>query len=116
MFRWIVDYQLPNLTWGCGKSMGFGWNIVWKKFKFGGVRKIIGIVFAAQFNPATNQVQYGLANRIDKVVEQMSISPWTGNTVNFSNTGATQTYILGGRSANETIVVGSDIYWQSGLI
>jgi len=84
--------------------------------QIGGVRKIIGIVFAAQFNPATNQVQYGLANRIDKVVEQMNISAWSGNTVNYSNTGATQTYIVGGRSADETVVVGSDMYWQSGLI
>lgn len=86
--------------------------------EIGGVRKIIGLVFASLNTLVNGQPTpvAGIANRIDKVVQEMNISPWTGNTVNFSNTGATQTFTVAGRSPDETVIVGSNTYWQSGLI
>ena len=81
---------------------------------FGGTRKIIGLVFAGSYNN-NNQVTRGLANRIDKVAEQIDISAWTGQTVNYSDTGNTQTYTVTGLSDEPYIDLGGNTYWQAGL-
>jgi len=80
---------------------------------FSGTRKIIGLVFAGSY--FNGQVVRGLANRIDKVAEQMDISPWTGGTVNYSDTGNTQTYTVSGLSSEPYIVLSGNTYWQAGL-
>ena len=80
---------------------------------FGGTRKIIGLVFAGSY--FNNQVTRGLANRIDKVAEQIDISAWTGQTVNYSDTGNTQTYTVAGLSNEPYIDLGGNTYWQAGL-
>jgi hypothetical protein len=53
---------------------------------------------------------YGLANRIDKVVEQLSLSPWTGNTVYFSNTGSTELHTVQGLSSDINIELSGNTY------
>lgn len=80
---------------------------------FSGTRKIIGLVFAGNY--LDGQVVRGLANRIDKVAEQMDISPWTGGTVNYSDTGNTQTHTVSGLSSEPYIVLSGNKYWQAGL-
>ena len=80
---------------------------------FSGTRKIIGLVFAGSY--FNGQVVRGLANRIDKVAEQMDISPWTGGTVNYSDTGNTQTHTVSGLSSEPYIVLSGNTYWQAGL-
>jgi hypothetical protein len=87
---------------------------------FDGTRKIVGLVFAAGgFTAVTNNriVFYatsGLANRIDNVVEQLSISAWTGNSVYFSDTGSTQLHTVQGLSSDINIDLSDNIYWQAG--
>ena len=88
---------------------------------FSGTRKIVGIVFASL--SITGRTQSGnivwvpvrgLANRIDKVAEQLDISPWTGNTVNFSDTGNTKTHTVQGLSSDINLILSGNTYWQSG--
>ena len=81
---------------------------------FNGTRKIIGLVFAGLLNNSDVTVK-GLANRIDKVAEQINISPWTGGTVNYSDTGSTETHIVQGRSSQPTMVLSGKTFWQAGL-
>ena len=82
---------------------------------FSGTRKIVGIVFAgAILNGSTI---YGLANRIDKVAEQLSISAWTGNNnVYFSNTGTTELHRVLGRSSDINLELSGNTYWQAGTV
>ena len=82
---------------------------------FSGTRKIIGLVFAGQNLPGTTTVVKGLANRIDKVVEQLDISVWSGQTVNYSDTGNTQTHTVSGLSNEITVEIGGNTYWQAGI-
>lgn len=80
---------------------------------FGGTRKIIGLVFAGlNYNGSTVR---GIANRIDNVVNQIGISAWTGQTVNYSNTGVTETHIVSGLSDIPYMDLSGNTYWQGGL-
>jgi len=88
---------------------------------FNGTRKIVGLVFAAGgYTAVTNNrivyyVTSGLANRIDKVAEQLSISAWTGsNSVYFSDTGSTQLHTVQGLSSDINLDLSGNIYWQAG--
>ena len=88
---------------------------------FNGTRKIVGLVFAAGGYTAVtnNRIVYyttsGLANRIDKVAEQLSISAWTGtNNVYFSDTGSTQLHVVQGLSSDINLDLSGNIYWQAG--
>lgn len=79
---------------------------------FSGTRKIVGLVFAGQVS--NGQTIYGLANRIDKVAEELSISAWTGNSVYFSNTGTTELHIVSGLSGDINLELSGNTYWQAG--
>lgn len=88
---------------------------------FNGTRKIVGLVFAAGGYTAVtnNRIVYyttsGLANRIDKVAEQLSISAWAGtNNVYFSDTGSTQLHVVQGLSSDINLDLSGNIYWQAG--
>lgn len=81
---------------------------------FGGTRKIVGLVFAGSSSGGVTT--RGYANRIDKVVEQINISVWSGQTVNFSNTGSTETYTVSGLSSVDTLNLSGNTYWQAGII
>lgn len=88
-----------------------------------GTRKIVGLVFASQSikvyiteNTYVWRPVRGLANRIDKVAEQLSISAWTGNSVYFSDTGSTQLHIVNGLSDDINLDLSGDEYWQAGTI
>lgn len=81
---------------------------------FGGTRKIVGLVFAGSTSGGVTT--RGYANRIDKVVEQMNISVWSGQTMNFSNTGSTETYTVSGLSSDDTLNLSGNTYWQGGII
>ena len=79
---------------------------------FSGTSKIIGLVFAGQVS--NGQTIYGLANRIDNVVEQLSLSAWTGNSVYFSDTGSTELHIVQGLSSDINLELSGKTYWQVG--
>jgi len=45
----------------------------------------------------------------------LNISPWTGQTVNYSNTGITETHIVLGRSSTEKLILSGKTFYQVGL-
>ena len=79
---------------------------------FSGTRKIVGIVFAGAM--LSGSTIYGLANRIDKVAEQLSISAWTGNSVYFSSTGSTELHRVNGLSSDINLELSGKTFWQAG--
>lgn len=79
---------------------------------FSGTRKIVGIVFAGAM--LSGSTIYGLANRIDKVAEQLSISAWTGNSVYFSSTGSTELHRVNGLSSDINLQLSGKTFWQAG--
>jgi hypothetical protein len=81
---------------------------------FSGTRKIVGLVFAGGL--ISGVTFYGYANRIDDVVNAINISPWTGQTVNYSNTGLTETFIVQGRSSLDKIILSGKTFWQVGTV
>ena len=78
-----------------------------------GTRKIVGLVFAGGLIGGVTY--FGYANRIDDVVDAINISPWTGQTVNYSNTGITETHIVLGRSSTEKLILSGNTFYQVGL-
>jgi hypothetical protein len=76
--------------------------------EFSGVRKIVGLNFAGSDF-------IGLANYITNVQTLLDISPYTGQTVNYSDTGNTQYHYVSGKSSDVTLNISGDIFWQVGL-
>jgi len=81
---------------------------------FSGTRKIVGLVFAGGQIDGTTF--FGYANRIDDVVNEIDISAWTGQSVNFSNTATTETYIVTGKSSLKTLDLSGKTFWQIGAV
>jgi hypothetical protein len=80
---------------------------------FGGVRKIIGLVFAASY-VGTNVV-YGQANRIDNVSSEMSIEAWDGTNKNFVDLSSIEYVTTVGGSSNKSIICDEREFSQVGL-
>lgn len=76
--------------------------------EFDGVRKIVGQVFAGS-------TTIGYAIPIDNIQTQMDISPYTGQTVNYSDTGATQYHYVSGRVGTVNLTLSGNTFWQVGL-
>jgi len=76
--------------------------------EFSGVRKIVGLNFAGSDF-------IGLANYITNVQKLLDISPYTGQTVNYSDTGNTQYHYVSGKSSDVSLNMSGDIFWQVGL-
>lgn len=73
-----------------------------------GVTKIIGLVFAGG--------EYtGYACRIDRIASLLKISPWNGESVNYSDTSNILEYTVNGLSDAEYIDYNGKRYWQVGL-
>ena len=90
---------------------------------FSGTRKIVGLVFASlsisartQSNTIVWRPVRGLANRIDKVAEQLNISAWTGNALYFSDTGSTELHMVNGLSGDINLELSGNTYWQAGTV
>jgi hypothetical protein len=81
---------------------------------FSGTRKIVGLVFAGGL--ISGVTFYGYANRIDDVVNQINISEWTGQTVNYSNTDMTETYSISEMSSLDNIILSGKTFWQAGTV
>jgi hypothetical protein len=81
---------------------------------FSGTRKIVGLVFAGGL--ISGVTFYGYANRIDDVANQINISAWTGQTVNYSNTGMTETYSISEMSSLDNIILSGKTFWQAGTV
>lgn len=81
---------------------------------FSGTRKIVGLVFAGGL--LSGVTYYGYANRIDDVADAINISPWTGQTVSYSNTATTETHVVLGKSSDEKLILSGKTFWQAGVI
>ena len=83
---------------------------------FGGVRKIIGLVFAAGSDVGGNIIE-GYACRIDLVAAQMGIQAWDGTNKNFVDESSIVYKTVPGLSCDETLqcAVEEPIYYQVGI-
>ena len=83
---------------------------------FGGVRKIIGLVFAAGEDLVGNVI-FGYACRIDLVATQMGIQAWDGTNKGFVDESSIVHKTVLGLSCNETLQcsVSDPIYYQAGI-
>lgn len=77
---------------------------------FGGVRKIIGLVFASRSDTNT-----GYANRIDNVASEMGIEAWDGTNKNFVDLASIDYVTTVGGSSNKNIICDERQFWQVGL-
>lgn len=82
---------------------------------FNGVRKIIGLIYAGRNDISSGQPLFGLVCRIDDIAQQLNISAWTGQTVNFSNTAATEFHCITTNGGDKNIVLTGNTFWQLGL-
>ena len=82
---------------------------------FVGVRKIIGLVFAAGTDPVSGDILYGYANRIDDVATEMGIEEWDGTNKNYVDPSSIQYITTVGGSTNKFITCATKDYWQVGL-
>ena len=80
---------------------------------FGGVRKIIGLVFAASYVGVN--IVYAHANRIDNVSSEMSIEAWDGTNKNFVDLSSIEYITTVGGSSNKNIVCDERQFSQVGL-
>lgn len=85
--------------------------------EFGGVRKIIGLVFAGgEASNGDGKMYYGVANRIDDVATSINISPWYGQSVSFSDKNNIEEHIVSGLSSDLTINISGKTFWQAGTV
>jgi len=77
---------------------------------FEGVRKIIGLVFAARVSANT-----GYANRIDNVASEIGIEAWDGTNKNFVDPASIEYVTTVGGSSTKKIICDEKEFWQVGL-
>jgi len=80
---------------------------------FEGVRKIIGLVFAA--STVSEIIYYGYANRIDNVALEIGIQAWDGTDKNFVDLSSIEYITTVGGSSDKYIACESKQFWQVGL-
>lgn len=80
--------------------------------EIGGVRKIVGLVYAAA--SVGNDVVYGIACRIDQVASQLGIEEWDGTNKNFINESSIEYITINGGSSLKTTTCNGKEYWQVG--
>jgi hypothetical protein len=76
--------------------------------EFDGIRKIVGLNFAG------NDFD-GFANYITNVQSLMNISPYTGQTVNYSDINNIQYHYVSGKSSDVSLIISDNKFWQVGL-
>ena len=80
---------------------------------FDGVRKIIGLVFAASYVGVN--IVYAHANRIDNVSSEMDIEAWDGTNKNFVDLSSIEYVTTVGGSSNKSIICDERQFSQVGL-
>lgn len=81
---------------------------------FGGVRKIVGLVFAGSAN-SNNDTTVGWACRIDRVAQQLGIEAWDGTLKNYVNPSTVEYKTVVGTNKTKLLTCGGKTYWQSGV-
>lgn len=105
-----------NPTINCAVNPGDSGSVLVADFS--GTRKVIGLIFAATFDPTTGAITGGLANRIDDVASLMQISNWNGdiNSVLESDNAASETYVASGLDNREYVDINGKRFWQVGIV
>ena len=80
---------------------------------FGGVRKIIGLVFAA--GQVGGIYYYGYANRIDRVASELGIEAWDGTAKGYVDPSSITYKTTTNGSSNKILSCEDVNYWQVGL-
>lgn len=85
--------------------------------EIGGQLKIIGLCFAGSTSGSPDgYFTIGRACRIDKVASQLNISPFTGQTVNYSDKSNPSLHYEVGFSSLSAITVNGNKYYQLGTV
>ena len=79
----------------------------------GGVLKIVGLLYGG--TNISDVPTYTLCNRIDEVASQLNISAWDGISTNYAAQTVT-TRVISGTLSNATVGIGTNTYWQVGLV
>jgi hypothetical protein len=103
----------PSLTSICSNPVYSGDSGSALIADFGGVRKIIGLVFAA--GSVGGIVYYGYANRIDRVASELGIEAWDGTAKGYVDPASITYKTTYNGSSNKTITCDDKTYWQVGL-
>jgi len=80
---------------------------------FGGVRKIIGLVFAGGL--VGGVFYYGYANRIDRVAAELGIEAWDGTAKGYVDPASITYKTTSNGSSNKILNCDGTNYWQVGL-
>jgi len=103
----------PSLTTICANPVYPGDSGSALIADFGGVRKIIGLVFAAG---SVNGIFYfGYACRIDRVASELGIEAWDGTAKGYVNPASITYKTTYNGSSNKILSCGGKNYWQVGL-
>lgn len=103
----------PSLTTICSNPIYGGDSGSALIADFGGVRKIIGLVFAA--GGVSGVIYYGYANRIDRVASELGIEAWDGTAKGYVDTASITYKTTINGSSNKILSCGDVNYWQVGL-
>ena len=103
----------PSLTTICSNPIYSGDSGSVLIADFGGVRKIIGLVFAA--GSVGGVIYYGYANRIDRVATELGIEAWNGTAKGYVDPASITYKTTYNGSSNKVLNCASTNYWQVGL-
>lgn len=103
----------PSLTSICSNPIYSGDSGSALIADFGGVRKIIGLVYAS--GSIGGIIYYGYANRIDRVASELGIEAWDGTSKGYVNPASITYKTTYNGSSNKTITCEGKTYWQVGL-
>jgi hypothetical protein len=106
----------PSLTTICANPVYSGDSGSALIADFGGVRKIIGLVFAGAGDGVTPGVfYYGYANRIDRVASELGIEAWDGTAKGYVDPASITYKTTYNGSSNKILNCDGTNYWQVGL-
>ena len=103
----------PSLTTICPNPIYSGDSGSALIADFGGVRKIIGLVYAG--GSIGGITYYGYANRIDRVASELGIEAWDGTAKGYVDPSSITYKTTYNGSSNKTITCEDKTYWQVGL-
>lgn len=106
----------PSLTTICAYPVAGGDSGSALIADFGGVRKIIGLVFAGAGDGSGSGIAfYGYANRIDRVASELGIEAWNGTAKGYVDPASIIYKTTTNGSSNKILNCGGTNYWQVGL-
>ena len=103
----------PSLTTICSNPIYGGDSGSALIADFGGVRKIIGLVFAA--GGLSGTIYYGYANRIDRVASELGVEAWDGTAKGYVDPASITYKTTTNGSSNKILNCEGVNYWQVGL-